>query len=89
MSEVMNEQASASGIAIMDQIPAADVPARSPLHHVINKPGQTAQPNPGVHLWEEALKAHLALRGDADNADFFLANRKSPWYLVALGLIGA
>lgn len=26
---------------------------------------------------------------DADNADFFLANRKSPWYLVAFGMIGA
>ncbi len=70
MSEVMNEQARATGISIMDQIPAADVPARSPLHHAIKTPGQTAQPNPGVHLWEEALKAHLALRGDADNADF-------------------
>ncbi|MEX1215013.1 sarcosine oxidase subunit gamma [Saccharospirillum sp.] len=70
MSEVMNEQASASGIAIMDQIPSADVPARSPLHHVIKKPNQTDQPNPGVHLWEDALKAHLALRGDADNTDF-------------------
>ena len=26
---------------------------------------------------------------NADNADFFLANRKSPWYLVAFGMIGA
>ncbi|MEM6965780.1 MAG: sodium:solute symporter [Bacteroidota bacterium] len=26
---------------------------------------------------------------DANNADFFLANRKSPWYLVAFGMIGA
>ena len=25
----------------------------------------------------------------ANNADFFLANRKSPWYLVAFGMIGA
>jgi len=26
---------------------------------------------------------------DADNEDFFLADRKSPWYLVAFGMIGA
>ena len=26
---------------------------------------------------------------NANNADFFLANRKSPWYLVAFGMIGA
>ncbi len=26
---------------------------------------------------------------EADNADFFLANRQSPWYLVAFGMIGA
>jgi len=25
----------------------------------------------------------------ADNSDFFLANRSSPWYLVAIGMIGA
>lgn len=70
MSEVMNEQAKATGIAIMDQMPSADITARSPLHHQTRKPPQTAQLNPGVHLWEDALKSHLALRGDADNADF-------------------
>ncbi len=26
---------------------------------------------------------------DADNASFFMANRQSPWYLVAFGMIGA
>ncbi|MBL4578621.1 MAG: sodium:solute symporter, partial [Flavobacteriales bacterium] len=26
---------------------------------------------------------------DADNASFFLGNRKAPWYLVAFGMIGA
>lgn len=26
---------------------------------------------------------------DADNTDFFLADRKSPWFLVAFGMIGA
>ncbi|MCK4700537.1 MAG: sodium:solute symporter, partial [Bacteroidales bacterium] len=25
----------------------------------------------------------------ADNASFFLGNRKSPWYIVAFGMIGA
>ena len=28
-------------------------------------------------------------RGDSDNEDFFLAGRKSPWPLVALGMVGA
>ena len=26
---------------------------------------------------------------DADNSDFFVANRQSPWYLVAFGMVGA
>ena len=26
---------------------------------------------------------------DTDNADFFIAGRKSPWYLVAFGMVGA
>jgi len=25
----------------------------------------------------------------ADNASFFIGNRKSPWYIVAFGMIGA
>lgn len=70
MSETMNEQASATGIAIMDQIPSAEVPARSPLYHQVQPSNQAGSADAGVFLWEDALKAHLALRGDADNADF-------------------
>ncbi|MDX1684493.1 MAG: sodium:solute symporter [Saprospiraceae bacterium] len=31
----------------------------------------------------------LRTRGRADNATFFTANRQSPWYVVAFGMIGA
>ncbi len=34
------------------------------------------------------LVSHFTSR-NADNADFFLAGRKSPWLLVAIGMIGA
>jgi len=69
MSEVINKTVEdATQVAIMDQQPKVDVPARSPLAH---QPGSSPKaPNPGVYLWEEALKTHLALRGDANNADF-------------------
>src|SRR6056297_1990239 len=32
--------------------------------------------------------SYITSRG-ADNASFFLGNRKSPWYIVAFGMIGA
>ncbi|EMR02852.1 putative symporter [Cesiribacter andamanensis AMV16] len=31
----------------------------------------------------------LTSRGQTDNKTFFTANRQSPWYLVAFGMIGA
>ena len=34
------------------------------------------------------LVAHFTSRG-ADNDSFFTGNKKSPWYLVAFGMIGA
>ncbi|WP_224995340.1 sodium:solute symporter [Cesiribacter sp. SM1] len=33
--------------------------------------------------------AWLTSRGESDNKTFFTANRQSPWYLVAFGMIGA
>ena len=33
--------------------------------------------------------AWLTSRGETDNKTFFTANRQSPWYLVAFGMIGA
>lgn len=70
MSEVINKAVeAATQVAIMDQLPSTDVPARSPLaHQPQSTQGNTL--NPGVFLWEEAMKTHLALRGDANNADF-------------------
>lgn len=32
--------------------------------------------------------SHLTSK-NADNAGFFIGNRKSPWYIVAIGMIGA
>ncbi len=32
--------------------------------------------------------SHLTSKG-ADNAGFFIGNRKSPWYIVAIGMVGA
>ena len=28
-------------------------------------------------------------KGDGDNSTFFSANKESPWYLVAFGMVGA
>ncbi|GGX57105.1 sarcosine oxidase subunit gamma [Saccharospirillum salsuginis] len=70
MSEVINKTVDeATQVAIMDQCPTADVPARSPLAHQ-DQSSKVAPQNPGVFLWEDALKTHLVLRGDANNADF-------------------
>ena len=35
------------------------------------------------------LVSFLTSRKDSDNADFFLAGRKSPWPLVAIGMVGS
>lgn len=71
MSEAVNKAITEpTEVAIMEQLPKTDVPARSPLAHQTESLSKTTQENPGVHLWEDALKTHLALRGDADNAEF-------------------
>lgn len=71
MSEALNEAvAEPTGVAIMEQLPKTDVPARSPIAHHTEVLSATTLENPGVHLWEDALRTHLALRGDADNTGF-------------------
>ncbi|MEO0732999.1 MAG: sodium:solute symporter, partial [Bacteroidota bacterium] len=35
------------------------------------------------------LVSYLTSRGGSDNDSFFLAGRKSPWPLVAMGMVGA
>ncbi|WP_116127127.1 sodium:solute symporter [Lewinella sp. IMCC34183] len=35
------------------------------------------------------LVSFLTSRNDSNNADFFLAGRKSPWLLVAIGMVGS
>ena len=35
------------------------------------------------------LFSHLTARRKADNQTFFRANRRSPWYMVAFGMVGA
>lgn len=71
MSEAINKAVLVSTqVAIMEQLPETGIPARSPLAHQKQTASRTTPENPGVYLWESALKTHLALRGDANNADF-------------------
>lgn len=71
MSEAINKAVLVSTqVAIMEQLPETGIPARSPLAHQEQTASRTTPENPGVYLWESALKTHLALRGDANNADF-------------------
>ncbi|MCG2582656.1 MAG: sarcosine oxidase subunit gamma family protein [Marinobacter sp.] len=71
MSEAINKAVLVSTqVAIMDQLPETGIPARSPLSQHVKTASRTSPENPGVYLWESALKTHLALRGDANNADF-------------------
>lgn len=65
MSDVTNS----TTVALMDQQPSAEVPARSPLYN--QGKGRTAATlNAGVFLWEDGLKTHLVLRGDANRPEF-------------------
>lgn len=67
----MSEPQTETQVSIMNQMPAADVIARSALYF-----SQTAtQPvfGPGqaqAFLWEDALRGQLIIRGDASNTDF-------------------
>ncbi|ROT94490.1 sarcosine oxidase subunit gamma [Marinobacter sp. R17] len=73
MSEVTNtavDTAVTPGVALMDQQPDSTVPARSPLHHVARAQTGQASANARVFIWEEALKTHLVLRGNAESAGF-------------------
>ncbi len=71
MSDVIDIDAIGEGqVAVMDQLPSGDIAAESPLHHVDSTvPTFTLKPA-GVHLWEDALKGHLVLRGDAEDPAF-------------------
>jgi len=51
-------------IAIMDQLPTAEVSARSPLYQ------QNAQSGDALQLHEEALATHLVIRGNAADSSF-------------------
>lgn len=51
-------------IAVMDQRPSADVPARSPLYQRSSVQGK------GLHIQEQALTAQLIIRGKAKDPDF-------------------
>lgn len=57
-------------VAVMDQVPKTEVPAESPLHHrdLASQPNTVEQP--GVYAWEDALRGHLVLRGNADDPAF-------------------
>ncbi|WP_308368488.1 MULTISPECIES: sarcosine oxidase subunit gamma family protein [unclassified Microbulbifer] len=71
MSDVIDIDAIGEGqVAVMDQLPSGEIPAESPLHHLDSTgPASTSKPA-GVRLWEEALKGHLVLRGNAEDPAF-------------------
>ncbi|TBW55734.1 sarcosine oxidase subunit gamma [Marinobacter halodurans] len=73
MSDVTNtavDSTATPGVALMDQQPDDSVPARSPLHHVAQAQTGEVSANARVSIWEEPLKTHLILRGDAAAAGF-------------------
>lgn len=43
----------------------------------------------GIYFSILMLISHLVGRGHSDNDAFFIGNRQSPWYIVAIGMIGA
>ena len=57
-------------IAVMDQLPQGDVPARSPLYRQAGQAAPADGTTHGVYLWEEGLHSHLILRGNADDQAF-------------------
>lgn len=65
----MSEVAKQTTVAVMNQQPSESITARSPLHH-LPEPRSTPSGEAGVFLWEDALKTHLVLRGDAGLAGF-------------------
>lgn len=71
MSDLANTvEANDVTVAVIDQYPKVAVPAESPLHHLgldkLSSPVRGAD----VYAWEDKLKGHLALRGDAGDAGF-------------------
>lgn len=70
MSDLNTLTDQAALVATMDQNPTQDVPARSPLHQQSRSPLASPNVEPGVMLWEEALKTHLVIRGDAADDAF-------------------
>ncbi len=71
MSEAVNAAVNEPiRVAVMEQLPKANVTARSPLAHSTRVVPGTIQETAGVYLWEEALRTHLAIRGNAGSADF-------------------
>jgi|GEM_PF-30120 len=71
MSDVIDTDAISEGqVAVMDQLPRGDIAAESPLHHVDSTVSTFTLKPAGVHLWEDALKGHLVLRGDAEDPAF-------------------
>jgi sarcosine oxidase, subunit gamma len=57
-------------IAVMDQCPQGEIPARSPLYQQVGQPSPAAAAAHGVYLWEEGLRTHLILRGNAEDKAF-------------------
>lgn len=67
---VVVEEKPVDTVAIMNQLPGADIVGQSPLHHaeldVLSKKGVRKG---GVHLRENKLQAHLTLRCNPNNTE--------------------
>lgn len=78
MSELANNvEPTPTLVAVIDQHPKVSVPAESPLHHFGLEQAPKPDPSAGVRAWEDKLRGHLALRGDADSPDFQAGVKKA------------
>lgn len=66
----MSDDSKVATVAVMNQQPSEAITARSPLYHQTASGSNPGKADAGVFLWEEALKSHLVLRGDANLPEF-------------------
>nr|WP_067285693.1 sarcosine oxidase subunit gamma family protein [Marinobacterium profundum] len=70
------EAAPVATVALMDQLPSADIRAESPLYHAdLATVAKQGPKTGGVTLQEHKLLGHLVIRGNQDNAGFLAGAR--------------
>lgn len=71
MSETLAPENEVTTVAVMNQLPAGEIAAQSPLHHAeLDKLARQNQGTGGVQLRELKLLGHLTLRGSQQNESF-------------------